>query len=223
MRWRERAIREVRDQMDRFLNFPINQKISLGDYGTYDGKRCRFEWLSNLSDLGIQAESAGFQHEISESYATAGVVDIQGQLNITGGNPCVDINFRKASAIAFRGFNIGFDQLQLMHLGKSLNDEIKSGLEWNRDWVIVTQLWKSDGFTHLVSGGKKSSVQIEASSPSVPDLFNYADPSLGLNVSTQQSMSYCAVGVSDVRPYFAIHKLREFQPGQWSLYRYGLS
>jgi len=122
MRWRERAIREVRDELDRFLNYPVNQRISLGDYGTYDGKRCRFEWLGNLSDFGITAHSAGSQQEILETYATAGVVDIQGQLGLEGAHARMSITFRRASALAFRGFQLGLDQVQLVNLSKALND-----------------------------------------------------------------------------------------------------
>lgn len=220
MRWRERAMREVRDELDRFLNFPINQSISLGDYGTYDGKRTCFEWLGNLSDFGIQVPSAGLQHEIVETYATAAAVDIQGQLALNGGNPRVAINFKRASALAFRAFKIGCDQAQLVHLSKSLSQAIQAGLRWKRDQVIITQLWKAEGFTHLVSGGRTSGVQIEATTPSAPAAFNYADPTLGLNVVAQNSMSYCAVGVSNLLPYFAVHKLRQIAPGQWSLYKY---
>ena len=220
-RWRERAIREVRDELDRYLNFPINQDISLGQYGTYDGKHCRFEWCGNISDFGIEVKSGGFQHEIAETYATAGAVNIQGNLGIPGANPRVSINFRRNSALAFRGFGIGFDQVQMVKLSKLLSEAIEKGLEWNRSWVIVTQLWRADGFTHLVSGGWRSGVEIEATSPSAPTLFNYADPGLGLNVVTEHSMSYCAVGAEGTLPYFCIHKLRESSAGIWSLYKYG--
>jgi len=222
-RWRIRAIREVRDQLDRFLNFPLNQKISLGDYGTYDGKNCRFEWLGNVAEFGVQPKSVGMQHEIAETYATSGKVDIQGKLNFAGDRPCVDVSFKRASALAFRGCKIGFDQVQLVNAGKALTKAIEDGLEWNRDWVVITQLWQADGFTHLVSGSNGSCVQIEARANSAPELFNYADPSLGLEVTSEKSMSYCAVGLSDVLPYFAIHKLRQSPNGQWSLYKYGLS
>lgn len=219
-RWRIRAIREVRDELDRFLNFPVNQNISLGDYGTYDGKHCRFEWHGNLKDVGIKLHSAGQQQEIAETYATAGAVDIQGHLALNGYNPRVTINFRKTSALAFRGYKIGFDQVQLVNLTKQLSEAIRGGLRWERDWVIITQLWKADGFTQLVSGGSKAGVEIEATSGATSPIFNYADPSLGLSVLAQNSMSYCAVGESNLQPYFCIHKLREHQPGIWSLYKY---
>lgn len=219
-RWRERAIREVRDELDRFLNYPINQKISLGDYGTYDGKRCRFEWLGNLSDLGVTPHSAGSQQEILETYATAGVVSIQGQLGLESSSPRTTISFRRASALAFRGYELGFDQVQLVSLNKALNEAIKSGLQWDRDWIIITQLWEAEGFTHLVSGSKTSIVQIEATAPTATPLFNFADPALGLNVLTQNAMSYCAVGQANLQPYFGVHKLRQITPDQWSLYKY---
>lgn len=221
MRWRERAMREVRDELDRFLNYPVNQNIALGDYGTYEGRSCRFHWEGNIGQLGISCSSGGFQHEIAETYATAGAVHIQGRLGLTGGLPSVDVTFRRARALTFRGSKIGFDQVQLKALAADFNKAIRDGLAWDRKKVIVTSLWQAGGFTSLVSGGAKAGVQIEASAPGAPVDFNFADPSLGLNVSMAKDMSYCSVGEAGVRPYFSVHKLREESPGSWGLYRYG--
>ena len=221
-RWRERAIREVRDELDRFLNFPINQQITLGDFGTYDNRFCRFTWEGNISALGVECESNGFQHEIAETYATSGKVKIQGRLSIGSVYPSIDVSFSRASALAFKAFKIGFDQVQLKALERSFNKAIRGGLQWERSKVIVTSIWQADGFTHLVAGGSKSGVQIEATMGGTAASFNFADPSLGLNVCLERQMSYCAVGQNHVKPYFAIHKLREHAPGDWALYRYGL-
>lgn len=221
-RWRERAFREVRDELDRFLNFPLNQQIALGDFGLYNGKRCRFEWSGNIGALGVSCASAGFQHEIAETYATAGVVNVQGRLGIGDGKPAVDISFRRATALAFRGFKIGFDQAQLASLTRAFNDAVKGGLKWDKKNVIVTQLWRADGFTHLVSGGAKAGVQIEAHAPGASIGFNFADPTLGLQVASENAMSYCVVGQTQINPYFAVHKFRQMPDGEWQLYKYGL-
>jgi hypothetical protein len=76
---------------------------------------------------------------------------------------------------------------------------------------------------HFEEGGQKAGVEIEATGSSAKSGFNFADPTIGLNVRVERSMNYCAVGQTDVIPYFSIHKLREIAPGDWSLYRYGLS
>lgn len=174
-----------------------------------------------MSDLNVACGSAGFQNEIAETYATAGVVSIQGRLAL-GGKPAAEISFRRTSALAFKGHKLGFDQAQLVALGKSLNSAIQAGLVWNRNRVIVTQIWRAEGFTHLVAGKRGSAVHIEATAKGAVPGFNYADPGLGLHLTTQRTMSYCAVGQTEIKPYFAVHKLRENSPGQWSLYRYGL-
>lgn len=222
MRWRERAIREVRDELDRFLNYPMIRDIALGDYGTYDGKKCRFEWEGNVSDLGLKTESSGFQHEMSETYATSGKVSVQSLLSFDGQHPAVDVSFSRTSALAFRGCKIGYSQLQLDALSKSFTAAIRGGLWWDSKKVIITQVWQASGFTHLVAGGNNAKVQIEATAPKSVPTFNFADPEAGLNVVAERSMSYCAVGQTEVKPYFSIHRLREYAPGDWMLYRYGL-
>jgi len=222
MRWRERAIREVRDELDRFLNYPMVQDIKLGQYGTYDGKKCRFEWEGNLSDLGIEPASAGFQHEMAETYATSGKVNIQSRLSLDGQHPAVDVTFARTSALAFRGFKIGYSQVQLSSLSTALSEAIRKGLQWDRKKVIITQIWQAGGFTHLVAGGAQAKVEIEATAKGSVPTFNFADPSLDLNVVAERSMSYCAVGQSQVEPYFNVHRLREIDVGVWQLYKYGL-
>lgn len=223
-RWRERAIREVRNELDRFLNFPLSQSVVLGDYGTYDGKASRFQWEGNIKQLGLEFEENGFQHEIAETYATSGAVTIQGRLSLLSNRPSVDVGFSRTSALAFRGFKIGFSQVQLAGLSKAFGSAIRDGLKWDRKKVVVTQVWEASGFTQLVAGGRKANVQIEASIPeaaSAGGIFNFADPGLLLDITAQRSMSYCAVGLTDVKPYFMVHKLRETEPGLWGLYRYG--
>jgi hypothetical protein len=222
VKWRERAFREVRDELDRFLNYPVNEKIELGDFGVYDGRRCRFDWEGNLKGLGIPVASAGVQNEIVEVYATAGAVKVQEKLHFSGFNPSASITFDRKTALAFRAHKIGLDKVQLSALETSLSTAVNKGLAWNTDRVIITQLWQADGFTQLVSGSSKAGIEIEATLPGVGTGFNYADPSVGLKVVNHQWMSYHAVGIASVRPYFTIHKLRQDMAGNWKLFKYGL-
>lgn len=220
MSWRIRAFREVRDELDRFLNFPVSDHISLGDYGTYDGKRCSFEWLGNLSDLGIAVPSAGHQTEMVESYNTTDAVAIQGRLALDDSKPMVDIQFSKRSAITLKAFDIGYDSVQLSSLGDALAKKVREGLRWDRSYVIITKLWSSVGFTQIVAGGNKARIEIKATAPDAALGFNFSNPSLGLIAHGESGISYSQIGRSGVKPYFVVHKLRRTPNGGLALYRY---
>jgi hypothetical protein len=221
-KWRERAFREVRDELDRFLNYPVNDKIELGDFGIYENRRCRFDWEGNLKTFGIPIASAGVQNEMVEVYETAGKVRVQEKLHFSGSNPSASTTFDRKTALALRAHRIGLDKVQLSALEKSLSTAINKGLAWNTDWVIITQLWQADGFTQLVSGSSNAGIEIEATVPGAMAGFNYADPSVGLKVVNHKWMSYHAVGIASVRPYFTIHKMRQNMSGDWKLFKYGL-
>lgn len=219
-RWRERAFREVRDQLDRFLNFPINNSIELGDYGAYNGGACRFERVGNVADLGVTKPAGTFQHEIAETYVTAGRVQIQGQLELSNGPPSVDVNFSRASTFAFRAFKIGLAEVHTIALADELSAAIRGGQKWDKKHVIVTQLWRAGGFTHLVAGAKNANIRIEARAPGAPAMFDFADPSMKLKAVSLRSMGYSAIAETDLNPYFSVHKLRS--TGPYGLYKYGL-
>ncbi len=222
MRWREQAFREVRNQLDRFLNFPVTNPIELGSYGIYNGKRCRFEWRGNLTEFGIPVPSVGFQTEMQETYATSNSVLVQSRLSLEDNLPTADISFNRTSALLFRAHDIGYDMAQLNALSQALTKAISNGMAWDSSFVIVTKVWISRGFTQLVAGGSKAAVEIKATAPNIQTDFNFANPDIGLNCVLEKNMSYLSIGQSNVRPYFEMHKLRRDGVSGYSLYKYGL-
>src|SRR5205807_2535038 len=112
-----------RDELDRFLNYPINQKLELGSFGFYDARNCRFNWEGNLAKLGIAVASAGFQTEIVETYSTKGAVRVQAHIPLLQA-PAASITFDRRTALSFRAHRIGFDMVQLANLEKSLSSAI---------------------------------------------------------------------------------------------------
>ncbi len=219
-KWRECAFREVRDELDRFLNFPLTDKISLGDYGVYGGRKCRFDWKGNVLNLGAQVESTGFQYSIAELYGTQNAVTVQSKL-LFGKKPAASISFNKKRALCFKACRIGLDRVALDLLEHSMAALIASGkLEWHPNNVIVTEVWHAEGFTQLVSGGAKAGVEITASMTGAQLGFDFADPKLQLSVGSHTGMAYQAVGQQDVQPYFRVHRMRRNSKGNWKLYRY---
>jgi hypothetical protein len=51
-------VREIRDELGRYPNWPIGHAIDLGQVGYYDGRNAEFDWRNTLTGLGRSA-SAG--------------------------------------------------------------------------------------------------------------------------------------------------------------------
>jgi hypothetical protein len=222
--WRERAFREIRDELNRFLNFPNNQAIKLGDFGYFHSKYCDFEWIGNLEEyLGNPVPTAGRQGEIFETYATAGAVKIQFRLSATDKH-VAGISFGRAHALAVRAFQLGLDRVHLLKLAHALGSAIDSGkLEWDVKRVIVTGVSTAEGFTHLVSGKSGAEIEIHSNvnAGGVPNAFNIADVNLGLTAHNSSFMAYETVAAPNSTPFFTLHKLRKNSLGNWALFRYG--
>jgi hypothetical protein len=199
-------IRDTRDQLGRYPNWPVNQKISLGKIGLFYGRKATFEWETDLQSLGINVATPPLQQFMSELYTSENAVSLSFDIDASTGNSKALFDFSKKRSVATQGHEVGHQALDIAQLKSALISKIENGLKWNYEWVIITEIWSANGFTTLISNSKESRTEISATRNIVSG-FNVADFNLGLKVTQSRKMGYQGVAERNVQPYFQIHKL----------------
>lgn len=223
----EYYVREVRDQLGRYPNWPIGRSIELGQVGYFNGREANFDWQTTLSAIGVNVPANPPAAGIDELYATADLVRFGFKADSSVGSK-VDFTFAGKKSIAMQSYGMSIMRLDLAKLLSELRRLIRTGsLTWDFDWLIVTELWSSRAFTALISGSRRSEISITATVPPPPpgSPFNIANPSFGLGVSSYNGMSYKAIAEQraqgDIYPFFHVHRLANHSEKGLILKKYG--
>ena len=144
-------VRDTRDQLGRYPNWPVNQPIALGKIGYYIGRKAIFEWVTDLNTLGIPITIPNQQQLMSELYTSEDAVSISFEVDSVTGYSKALFDFSKKRSIATQGYDVGYQSLNIQDLKLSILDKIDNGLVWDFDWVIITEIWTANGFTTLIS------------------------------------------------------------------------
>lgn len=206
-RYYEIYVRNTRDELGRYPNWPINQKITLGKVGYYRGRTAVFDWETHLDDLGIEYKTTPAQQFMSELYTSQGAVSVKFNTDDGHGNSKASFDFKRKRSVATQGFEMGYLTLDISKLKDAILEKMKNGLRWDYDWVIISELWAANGFTTLISNSSESSSEISTNLKIADPAFNVADPSLSLQITKSTKMSYQGIAEREVQPYFTIHRL----------------
>ena len=200
-------VRDTRDQLGRYPNWPINQKIALGKVGYYHGRKARFSWETDLDALGIPTSNPNTQQLMSELYFSEDSVSFGFEADAAAGMSKANFDFFRKRSVATQGYEVGYQILDIKSLKSQILNRISEGLSWDYDWVIITEVWTASGFTTLISNSTESHTEISANSLVTGGAFNVADFNLGLKVTKSSRMGYQGVAEKNVQPYFQIHRL----------------
>lgn len=202
-------LRDTRDQLGRYPNWPINQQIALGKIGTYFGRKATFSWETDLQSLGIAMTVTNPQQVMSELYTTEDAVTLSFGFDTETGVSKAKFDFSKKRAVATQGHDVGYQVIDIRKLRTDLLSKIDSGLQWDYNWVIITEVWVANGFTVLISNSTESYTEISTKPEVKMNAFNIADFNLGLKVTGSRKMGYQGVAKENVQPYFQIHRLTQ--------------
>ena len=202
----KRYHRQIKDQLGRFSNWPVNQKLELGKVGIYHGRRAKVEWVTSLEELGIRAAAQEGASLLEELYTSMGAVSVDFSSH-GNGIAYADFNFSKKTSIVTQGYGMNHEKLHIAQLQKVLRERVDdSPPSWDHQWVILTELWTAKGFSTLISGTKGSTCQLSATIPLADQGFNIADRSLGLQLKHSSKMAYLGIAEEEVQPFFQLHR-----------------
>jgi hypothetical protein len=214
-------VREIRDNLGRFPVWPPYRKVTLGAVGFYNGRRATFEWKHNLSDFGITLPTPDVvENKSGEFYTSDDAVSFS--FSATAANIGeASFAFARNAAVAVRSQSLQIHSLPTGKLEKAIAAAIAGGLKWNRNWVIVTELYHATSFTTLISSGKKSDAKLVTSVPITSGTFDIADPTLGISLAVSNKLHYQAIAETAVDPFFNVDTLIFPDNGDPVLKKYG--
>lgn len=206
--YRKRLFAEIRDGLGWFPNWPLQQDLALGMIGYYDGWSKNFEWRTSLAELGIDIQYEVAHGILDEMYATKAAVSTKFELDAISKRPIASFDFSKKHSVVAQCHDSNYSSLRINQLQRILIDRVTAGeIDWDKNWVILTELFRAKGYSILISGRKNSGSSLSLGVLQDNPVFNIADPTLNIEVNHSKSMAYQAVCNENTSPYFYIHKL----------------
>jgi hypothetical protein len=179
-------------------NFPPSRNLSLGDYGTFSNGY--FTRLGNISDapFGIKFKMLRDKVSNSEEFQSAGDVSIN---SIAKGSvfkgtvalkAAVEFDFSSKSALYFSSAAVQYHQIDnLYDVGREIVKQYRRG-KWDRKFVVITRLIQGTNTVIIISGSNKSSLKLEAASPTLKSL-KLGDAKAKFDIVSSNKVSYKSV------------------------------
>jgi hypothetical protein len=196
---------EIRDQLGWYPVWPVGASIEIGRVGLFHSRHKEFEWISSLKEMNINIEPV-VQGAFDEMYATQAAVSCNFRAGAS--KLFADFSFCRRNSIAAQGYNMKYLTLPIGQLEKIILQKIANKeIEWNYQWVILSEAFSASGFSMIMSGGNDSYVSLSANSNDKSGSFNIADVELGIEASSYKNIAFQSICKKGASPYFYIHKL----------------
>lgn len=196
--------REIHDELGYLAAWPPGAQIALGDVGVVGGRR--FRRLTSLSELGIGFTTSAKAAIGDIEYATKGLVEVssrtEGEL-LTTSATLVSITFAASGATFFQAGDCGTELIvNLPTLGRAL----ARAPEWQRRYVVITEVVHSGPIAVLVSSEHGAKAELQADSTIGSSLL--ASVKAGLGFVAQKGFAAHLTKENGATPLFQAMRLR---------------
>lgn len=220
--------RELYKQFKYLATWLPGVPLALGDIGLMKGKE--FTKIGNLSDkkfnIKFDIENDTTKSEIEHSSKGAVTLSIKA----SGATPSqgstlgkVDagatIEFSKENAVLFKANGtLNHTIKDQISLGSQILNLYKNG-QWDKDYVIITELVVADSSTILISSSKKGKIELKAKSKITSGNIDIADASFGFTNTFTKDLSTKIIAKEGLTPLFKVSKVRSrfLQPSIFSM------
>lgn len=218
----ERVAREIKNELNRFLNWSPIQEIKLGMIGSWDGKRALFTPETDLNALSVSFspyDRLDVRHD--DLYLSADSVQVAFKADAATAHSKAELGFTSKHAFSYQCYHTRYEQIDLAALlrdlrdrfwlpGRRNSDRIGTGRqEWDRDWLIVTAVWVPESYTLLISGSGNARIVLGAKTTALANIpsFNLADINASITMESAHNMAYQLIAAHAAKPFFSAHKL----------------
>lgn len=204
----ERYFNEIRNSLGYFPTWPIGAAQRLGQVGYFNGREKTFNWVADLKDFGIALDPTGGQRTFDEMYSTDSAVSVTYDLGTSGNPAAAHFEFTKGGSLATQGYLMELHSLPINGLANMLVNRILTGkINWDFNYVILTELFYAKSFSALISGRSGGSISLSAQNPGGMATFNIADVTASITTKAITNMAYHVICRTGTTPYFFIHKV----------------
>jgi len=191
-----------------FAAFPPNQPVVLGDFGTLDDHV--FVRLGNVTSVfGVTFTGQEFPNQPANFTFTSESstdVEIHAKGDATPSGVAlkagVDIGFSSKHSVFFNAAGCIPAQIQdQIKLGNDIMALFKAG-KWQKNFVVITNLYKGGSTTAVVSASNNSSISLDAQAD-VPSI-DLSDASLKLTVKHSKALALTVVTEGSLTPLFGL-------------------
>lgn len=190
--------------------------VKLGDYGYLDGSL--FHIVGNIEkDYKIAFSKRPGKLVSKQSFCSKDGVSmvfhpkVRASVPVIGSiNASLEICFSCENAVFFHATNCQYSNIDsLTPIGKAILQQYKKK-QWEKEFVVVTQLVKSGICNIIVSGSSKASILFEAQKEC--DEIDLGDTDLLLSATRQNDISYLVESQKDLIPFLGLGKLQSKYP-----------
>jgi len=207
--------KEIYKKFGYYATWLPGKKIKIGDVGKLNGKV--FERETNLKNLGIDFKVVYDKNKISLDYKSEGSVNISpkisGQVPVAGSkltnlDAGITLNFAKEKSVAFVAQGVLLHQINdLIPVKKEVLKRFATK-EWEKDWVIISELAVADSATILISSKGSTTIDIKAKTDIGLDKLQLANTDAGLQLMNSMGLETNIIAEAELTPLFKVVGLK---------------
>jgi hypothetical protein len=199
--------RYMQSQTGKYATWQLGSKIELGDVGLLHAGEFRCE--TNLARLGIPftAEEGG---KTDESHASASWSSIGGgaELSTKGPRAVAKLEFARAGSVIFQARDLQQFRIADFH---AVAKRIREHEEWQRDWMVVDQVWHSSRVAICVAVTDSAQAKVIAhDGGALKNLSMLAEASLGFDIEVASGQISVIKSGTPVQPLYTCRKRNWF-------------
>lgn len=185
--------------------------LKLGDIGII--RKNEFTKISSLKNEGISFEVIEDDSKMDLDFVSEGGVSVT--TKIAGGAKLPNSSLAEIDtgfSIEFKGENATLFKLagtisphisDTIKLGKEIVKRYKNG-DWNKDWVIITEVVQADSSTILVSNSNDSKIELKANAEIGTANLEITDASAEFSIAFNKDVSLKFITQQNLTPLFKV-------------------
>lgn len=203
--------KELHKKFGYYATWLPGKRIKIGDVGVL--YKNVFERETSLKNLGIDFKVIKDKTKMDLDYRSEGSVNISpkisGQAPVAGSKLAnidagITVEFTKSKSIAFQASGVLLHQIEDLMPVKKEVFKLYATKEWEKNWVIVTELAVADSATILISSASSTTIDIKAKSDIGMEQLKIANADAGLHLMNSMGLETKIMAESELNPLFKV-------------------
>ncbi|MFK7784204.1 MAG: hypothetical protein AB8B56_03760 [Crocinitomicaceae bacterium] len=214
---REQYIKDLYKHFNYYPTWLPGVPLELGDIGII--KNDEFTRISSLKNEEIAFEVVEDTTKTPLEFASTGGVTVTtklaGSAKLPGSNleeidAGFSVEFKKERATLFKlKGTVSPSISDTISLGKEILARYKKG-EWEKDWVIITEVVKAESSTIIVSSSNDSKLELKSKAKVGTDALKLTDASANFSIAYDKDVSLKFIATGGLTPLFRVMGIKGF-------------